>query len=284
MGLRVHHLNCGTMCPACARLINGDDGHGNKKGWLEAARMVCHVLLIETPKDGLVLVDTGIGTLDVESPKRLGTPFISLTRPKLDHQETAIAQVKALGYSVNDVRHIIVTHLDLDHASGLPDFPQAEVHVFKKEFDSAMNPDWRSKARYLPSQWAHSPRWVKHDADGQGGGESWFGFEGMQPIAGLGEDILLIPLIGHTRGHCGIAVRSEKGWLLHAGDAYFHHGQLEAQPHMPAGIAAFEKLVQTERNTRLRNLARLRELALGKPGEVQIFSAHDPVEFDRLAV
>lgn len=241
--------------------------------------MICHVLLIETPKDGLVLVDTGLGSLDVQNPKRLGAPFVAITRPRLDHQETAIAQVKKLGYSVNDVRHIIVTHLDLDHAGGLPDFPQAQVHVFKPEFDAAMQPDWRSRARYLPAQWAHSPRWVHHE----GGGENWFGFAGLKPLPGSGEDILLIPLPGHTRGHCGVAVRSEKGWLLHAGDAYFHYGQMQASPWMSAGMAAFEKLVQTDKNARIHNLVRLQALARTQADSVQIFCAHDPVEFDRLS-
>ncbi len=37
--------------------------------------------------------------------------------------------MKRLGYSINDVRHIILTHLDLDHAGGLHDFPNAAVHV-----------------------------------------------------------------------------------------------------------------------------------------------------------
>lgn len=279
MSLRIHHLNCGTMCPACARLINGYKTNGEKGGWLEAARMVCHVLLIETPKDGLILVDTGVGALDVQDPSRLGKAFVSLTRPRLDHHETAIAQIKKLGYQADDVRHIIVTHLDLDHAGGLPDFPHAAVHVFQAEFDAAMNPDWRSKARYLPSQWAHSPRWVKHST----GGEDWFGFSGLKPIPGLTDDILLIPLPGHTRGHCGIAVRHNNGWLLHAGDAYFHHGQLETVPHMPMGLAVFEKLVQTEKNKRQQNLARLRDLSLQHHSEVRVFCAHDPIEYAHLA-
>jgi glyoxylase-like metal-dependent hydrolase (beta-lactamase superfamily II) len=273
MSLRVHHLNCGTMCPACARLING---RGN--GWLDAARMVCHVLLIETPKDGLVLVDTGVGSLDVQNPKRLGTPFLNLVRPRLDHHETAIAQVQALGYSVEDVRHIVVTHLDLDHAGGLPDFPNAQVHVLQPEFESAMHPDWRSRMRYLPSQWAHSPRWVKHD----GGGERWFGFEGVRPLPGVGGDIAIIPLHGHTRGHAGVAVRSEKGWLLHCGDAYFFHGQLEEKANMPVGIAVFERLVETDRKARRYNLERLRGLQRSNGDEVKLFCAHDPVELERL--
>lgn len=274
MSLRVHHINCGTMCPTCARLING-----RGKGWLEAGRMVCHVLLIETPKDGLVLVDTGIGSLDVEDPLRLGRPFVALTRPRLDWKETALAQVKALGHDVADVRHIVLTHLDLDHAGGLPDFPNAQVHVLKPEFEAAMHPDWRSKARYLPAQWAHHPRWVLHE----GGGERWFGFEGLRPLPGVGEDIVLVPLPGHTRGHTGVAVRGEGGWLLHCGDAYFHHDLFADTPGLPAGIALFEQLVQTDRRARLRNQDRLRDLQRRHGGEVTLFCAHDPVEFDRLA-
>lgn len=272
MALRVHHLNCGTMCPVCARLINGENG-----GWLESARMVCHVLLIETPRDGLILVDTGVGKLDVETPTRLGRPFLALTRPRLAHHETAIAQIEQMGYTAADVHHILLTHLDLDHAGGLPDFPQAKVHVLNAEYEAAMHPNWRARARYLPSQWAHSPRWELHGD----GGERWFGFEGLKPIPGLGEDIVLVPLPGHTRGHTGVAVRSEQGWLLHCGDAYFFHGELERQPHMPAGLAVFEKLVETDKRARLYNLERLRQLNLNKEGEVRLFCAHDPVELER---
>jgi hypothetical protein len=29
----------------------------------------------------------------------------------------------------------------------------------------------------------------------------------------------LIPLFGHARGHCGVAVQTESGWLFHVGDA-----------------------------------------------------------------
>lgn len=263
------------MCPVCARLINGQGG------WLEPAQMVCHVLLIETPKDGLVLVDTGIGTLDVDVPSRLGTPFVKLTRPLLDYHETALAQVKRLGFSANDVRHIIVTHLDLDHAGGLPDFPEAQVHVFAPEFRAAMNPSWRERARYLPNQWAHSPRWVQHADDG---GEEWYGFRNLRPLPGLTEDILLVPLAGHTRGHCGVAVRAESGWMMHCGDAYFFHGQMNpSHPHITPGMMLFERLVQTDAAKRIHNLERLQDLVRRHGNEVELFCAHDAVEFQRFA-
>ncbi|HEX6592427.1 MAG TPA: hypothetical protein VF050_10550, partial [Moraxellaceae bacterium] len=57
--------------------------------------------------------------------------------------------------------------------------------------------------------------------------------------------------------------------------------QMEARPHMPLGMAAFEKLVQTDRRARIYNLDRLRQLNLDHGAEVQIFCAHDPFEFDR---
>ncbi|MGZ3407905.1 MAG: MBL fold metallo-hydrolase, partial [Polyangia bacterium] len=77
-------------------------------------KMVCHVLAIESD-DGIVLVDTGLGMPDVATPKeRLGRDFVAITRPRCDASETAIAQLKALGFSAKDVRHIVVTHLDLD--------------------------------------------------------------------------------------------------------------------------------------------------------------------------
>lgn len=50
--MRVHHLNCGTMCPLAGGAIGSGTG-------LRRGLMVCHCLLIETPRDGLVLVDTG---------------------------------------------------------------------------------------------------------------------------------------------------------------------------------------------------------------------------------
>ena len=39
-----------------------------------------------------------------------------MAHSKLDPAETAVQQVKALGYSPSDVRHVLLTHLDRDHA------------------------------------------------------------------------------------------------------------------------------------------------------------------------
>jgi glyoxylase-like metal-dependent hydrolase (beta-lactamase superfamily II) len=272
--MRVHHLNCGTMCPPFGRLVNGT-GDLFARG-----RMVCHCLLVESA-DGLALVDTGLGTADVADPRRrLGAGFAALTGARLAREETALAQVERLGFQPGDVRHILPTHLDLDHAGGLSDFPDATVHLLTREHDAAYGRrTWMERERYRPLQLAHEPRWRLLET---GGGERWFGFDSVRAVGGTNDEILLVPLVGHTRGHSGVAVHTGGKWILHAGDAYFSHGEVHEDPaRCPPLLARFQSLVEVDRAARLGNQARLRELARIHGAEVTVVSAHCPVEFER---
>ncbi len=265
MALRVHHLNCGSMCPPLAHLVN------------ERGLLVCHCLLIEGPR-GLVLVDTGMGTLDCDPrTTRITRLFKTLVGARLDPRETALAQVRGLGFDPADVRDIVVTHLDLDHAGGLSDFPRARVHIDDAELAAALKPTFRDSIRYIKAQWSHGADWRRHKA--VPGGERWFGFDRVRDIAGLGDDLLMIPLPGHSAGHAGVAVRSGDGWLLHAGDAYFHHSEITDTPHPSIPIRLIEAMDDADRTARLANQIRLRELA-GR-GEVRVMSAHDPIELEQ---
>jgi glyoxylase-like metal-dependent hydrolase (beta-lactamase superfamily II) len=243
--------------------------------------MVCHCLLIEH-EDGLVLVDTGLGTADIADPVgRLGGGFVKVTRPRLSQDETALAQIEALGFRRADVRHIVPTHLDLDHAGGLSDFPDATVHVFAREHAAATaRSTVRERERYRAAQLAHGPKWQLHETSG----EQWLGFESVRALTGSDGDVLLVPLVGHTRGHCGVAVRTPEGWLLHAGDAYFSHREMDPEaPSCPPGLAAFQRLVAIDDRARRANQRRLRALAKEHRGDVTVFCAHAPVEYDALA-
>ncbi|MGY2701214.1 MBL fold metallo-hydrolase [Nocardioides sp. HB32] len=257
--MTIRHLNCASMNP------------------LAAPRMVAHCLLVERP-EGLLLVDTGFGAADCADPKRLGRPFRALVRPVLDPAETAVAQVRALGHDPADVTDIALTHLDLDHVGGLADFPAARVHVFADELDAALHPTLREKGRYLDVQRAHGPRWVTHDVPG----DEWFGFGSVTALA---DDVLLIPLQGHTRGHCGVAVRRpDGGWLLHAGDSYFHASEKQSEPAAPYSLRAFQVLMGVDNKRRVANQERLRELQRSHSDEVTVFCAHDASELAVFAV
>ncbi|MGM0555564.1 MAG: MBL fold metallo-hydrolase [Myxococcota bacterium] len=255
-GLTVHHINCATMCPIGCSVLGRE-------------RFVCHCLVIETD-EGLVLVDTGLGKAEVVD----GVPltFGSSMRPSLLEKETAVEQVKSLGYSPDDVRHIVATHLDLDHAGGLPDFPNAAVHVHAAEKAAALGPKaFHQKMRYEPHQWAHGPDWHTYEVDGG----SWNGLEAVRELDGLPPEILLVPLQGHSHGHSGVAVESTDGWMLHAGDAYFHHDELTGKG--PWLIRVFQKQLAVDESARIYNQKRLRELAAET--DVDIFCAHDDHEF-----
>jgi len=265
----IHHLSAGTMCPRGERLVTGEGSlHGR-------ARIVCHCLLIEGA-DGLVLVDTGFGLDDARRPRQLGLVFGALMSPRPSAAETAYEQVRELGFDPRDVRHIITTHLDLDHAGGLPDFPEAEVHLLGAELKAAMSPGWRERPRYVAAHWAHGPRWVEHEA----GGEEWFGFQSVRVLPDSDAEILLIPLIGHTHGHTGVAVRRGDGWLLHCGDAIFHHGELATPPRVPPAIATVAAFDEVDAAARRGNVERLRELAQRHGDEVQLICSHDPLYLD----
>ena len=269
---RIHHLNCGTMCPRSRRLINGTGS------WRQDGRIICHVLVIEGA-DGLTLVDTGFGTDDVRRAGEIDRVFRALTRPRFSEAETAIAQVRALGFDPSDVRHVVLTHLDIDHAGGLPDFPAAEVHLWARELEVMGNPPWRERRRYemADQHWAHGPNWVAHDVDG----DQWLGFGSVRILPGSATEILLIPLPGHSLGHTGVAVRLEDRWLLHCGDAYFHHGDIQTPRACPPGLRAFQSLIQADGRQRHENQERLRELARERPGEVELICSHDEGELER---
>jgi len=238
--------------------------------------MCCHCLLIEGD-DRLILVDAGLGVEDVNEPRRLGFLFNAMVRPRLDVAETALRQVADLGYRPSDVRHIVPTHLDLDHAGGICDFPDATVHVFAAELRAASHRSSLSeRSRYRKVQIAAVKKWDAVEEEG----ESWFGFSAVRAIPGTCDEVLLVPLPGHSRGHCGVAVRRADDWLLHCGDAYFHHSEVEPDGGVaPKGVRFFESLVNIDGAQRSANQARLRELARAAAGEVKLICSHDPSDF-----
>lgn len=260
--MRVHHLNCATFEPPLV------------------GEIVCHVLLCETP-DGLVLIDTGLGLRDYAEPKRRMGPARRLLRVASDASSTAIRQIEALGHSAGDVSHIVLTHLDFDHAGGLSDFPAATVHSTAHEHAAAItSPDFLDRRRYRSAQWAHGPLWRLHD----GPGDLWaHGLTGHEVLPG----ITIVPMPGHSRGHAAVAVGAGGGRLLvHAGDAAFDASSYadRSPAGLPLGKVAmlrvFERIVGRDSAAIVRNHQSLRQID-GVDG-VTVLPAHDKRIFDDL--
>lgn len=272
--MKIHYLRCGSDCPLGGALFDGFS-----KGPL--ATIPCAAQLIETSQ-GLVLIDTGYGSQDVLHPHpRLSRFFHGLLNIRFRMEETAIHQIKAMGHSPDDVRHIILTHLDFDHAGGLEDFPNARVHLMQAEYDAALNDrhGFIARRRYRPPQWGDPRRWQGY-ADG---GERWFGFGGVCQPEGLPPEILMVPLPGHTHGHAGVAVQTSAGWVLNAGDAYFYRRELDVdRRRCTPGLRFYQTLMEVDRSERLGNQRRLRDLKQAHPNEVTIFCSHDQLELEAM--
>lgn len=255
-----HHLDGGAMRPSLGKYAN------------DAGMLVDHVVAFTTPAGGLALIDTGIGTAARANPRRhLGAGIAATARPPRDRETSVVGQLEALGHSAADVTDIFITHLDMDHASGLADFPAATVHVHHRELAAAMAPRLPERTRYLAANWSHRPTWSTF-GDGTQDAEA----AGLRGHGLLGGQVVAIPMPGHTRGHTAYAVRDGEGWLLHAGDAFYHEPTIHpaAGPRASRFWQIFEVVVAAQPKYLRANHRTVR--AAAATDGVRVVCSHDP--------
>ncbi|OJJ23118.1 MBL fold hydrolase [marine bacterium AO1-C] len=250
--IRIHHLNCvDIQSPQFGKAIG-------------------HCLLLETTEK-LVLIDTGVGWLDTQAPaQRIGQQMLDLVGFQFNEQQTAIKQIEALGLNPAKITDCVISHLDNDHIGGLADFPAAKIHVSFEEYESFKS----GNPRYLSIPLAHEPSIITYPKSS----ETWFGFEARRLTIDFEMPMFLIPLFGHTLGHCGVAFQYQNHWVFYVGDAYYLKAELLDDNHPVNELA---KLRADDDIVRLETLNKLRKLAKENP-TIEMFGYHDPVEFPTL--
>jgi len=246
--VNIHHLNCGTLVVPSFPTV------------------VCHCLAIVEGQEA-VLIDTGIGLLDAKDPVgRLGQDLIDAAGFRFNESDTAAARLDAIGIERDQVRNIVLTHADPDHTGGLGDFPESRVHISTEELDqiNAEHP------RYARPLFSHGPHW--NPVGPSETREDWFGLAARRVDAPVSTDILLVPLPGHTLGHCGVAVRRGEHWVLHVGDAYYMRGELSDPDHPAGQLAAIRAEDDAQRR---ESLDQIRRIARDHADEVTMFGYHD---------
>ena len=161
-------------------------------------------LLVETAQ-GWLLIDSGFGH---HLPERLQQGY---QVERLGRLEAGLAE---LGLSTKDIAWVVLTHLHLDHASGLvhldadgqlrPLFPHARHVVQRRELEQMAHPHERERHAY------HQPSWQPLADAGL-----LEVIDGSREIA-PGVEVFFTG--GHSPGHQGVLLTAQKGAAVHLGD------------------------------------------------------------------
>jgi N-acyl homoserine lactone hydrolase len=173
--------------------------------------------------DGIILVDTGIGT---------GNQLIDeWYRPEVISLSDALAPV---GLEPADIEAVVLSHLHFDHC-GQQRMLHAPVFVQATEHEEAQRP------RYTVAAWATIPadrrRLVRGDEE-------------------IVQGIRLIATPGHTPGHQSVVVQTHDGPVVLAAQCAFRASELLSGEPGPTNIHD-----ESWRDVARHSLSRIRELA-----------------------
>jgi len=160
----------------------------------------------------------------------------------MDAGQAVPAQLRERGIGPGEVKTVVMTHLHVDHASGVSEFPEATFVVSRSEWEAATSQG--QLHGYVTRQFDHAFDYRLLDFDGavrEGAGsartgaiaspESFSGFARSFDLFGDGS-VRAVYTPGHTLGHMSVVVRTAGGEVLVAGDAIYLRRNLD-DAHLP---------------------------------------------------
>ena len=185
----------------------------------EKAEIPVPAYIVEHPGAGLMLVDTGFhASLAVDPKANLGPVLGRIFSPRMGPDDALPDQLRARGFQPGDVKLVVMTHLHVDHASGVAQFPDATFVVSAREWHAATE-EKGLRGGYVRRQFDHAFDWrtVDFDADEV---NSFATFGRMIDLFGDGS-VRLVFTPGHTLGHTSLILRTREGEFLITADAAY---------------------------------------------------------------
>jgi len=211
--------------------------------------------LLDTAQ-GWILLDTGVDTERLRDPARLQRHFTDcgMMAPVVRESHDLARQFAEIGIGYSDVKHVIISHLHLDHTGHLRHFAHAPIHLQQAEHAHGFS---------AAAGWAYfkddytDPKldWRLKDGD-------WEACPGLT----------LLHTRGHTEGHQSAVVElSCAGTIVLPFDA----GDLQENfdDEVPPGECCDETAA-------LASIRRLKQIARERQG--QMILLHDPVAIQRI--
>ncbi|OMC43660.1 MBL fold metallo-hydrolase [Mycobacterium sp. IS-2888] len=143
------------------------------------------------------------------------------------------------------------THGHWDHVSGLLDMPDLPVHLHRVE------KEWIGSGPVAPVGGVRDSLRDRPVIEYELDGPPVLTFTRSRDLFG-DHSVILVDLAGHTPGSVGVLVHTGRGWILIAGDAAWHHLQIEKvrQKSSYPGVLVDEDREQTFRTLQRLHLAR----------------------------
>lgn len=244
-------------------------------GRFKVIRFPASVAVIEHPRDGVILFDTGYSTRFYEQTKYFPNKFYALITPVTISPETSAAhQLAARGIKPGDVRKVVVSHFHADHIAGVGDFPRAQ-YVYRQSGWRAVKDlsQWGGvRAGFLrgllPADFTSRAFEITDEAmrpEITDCPEFPLGFD----VCG-DQSVIAVDLPGHVVGQIGLLVRANGGdrYFLVADACWCQEGYQEMKP--PASLA---KLIFADWRQYVTTLRSLHNVSRAQP-EIQIVPCH----------
>jgi glyoxylase-like metal-dependent hydrolase (beta-lactamase superfamily II) len=181
----------------------------------------------------------------------------------MDADQALHAQLGERGVDPDDIRLVVMTHLHIDHASGVSEFPGATFVVDQREWDAASRSGGLLRGYHRP-QFDHPFDWrtVSYEAKAV---DSHATFGQSLDLFGDGS-VRLLSTPGHTAGHQSVLLRLAGREALLTIDAAYSRRTVEED---------LRPLFVDDEHRFKRSLGEIRHYVEQTPGALVIYG-HDP--------
>jgi glyoxylase-like metal-dependent hydrolase (beta-lactamase superfamily II) len=177
----------------------------------EPIKIYTHV--VRHPTQGFFLVDTGVSKRLVDDPASAGVGWVLRKFAKIQRMQVRQDTLSVIKSAGAPLQGVFMTHLHLDHISGMPDVPK-DVPIYtgpgEPEYSSFVHMVVQgTEDSFLEGRPALREFQFSKDTGGK--------FEGVIDVFGDGS-LFAISTPGHTPGHVSYLARTPTGPVLLTGD------------------------------------------------------------------
>jgi len=261
--VRLHFANS-AFIKAPGRLIDRDGS------WFQSCQLRVRYGILDHPGFGPVLIDTGYSRHLFTGTRSFGLrAYAGVFNPAIEQEGEIAVVLQRLGYSVEDVRKIVITHFHVDHVSALRSLPNAQIITDRQTLMIILGQSGFANMRHgifpelLPDDMLHRVTDIAECRVADA------------PLTlGAGRDLLgdgtviAVDLPGHAAGHFGLCFPWLDPVLLYACDVQWVQAAFDKPLPLLGRMAAYDVGAAIRSG---------REVAEFRNAGGQVVLCHDPI-------